>query len=378
MKKRKIVIFGLIFLFFLLLFIFKIKNEMTDFEVCYKAGQRILAGENLYRLSDGHEQFKYLPFSAYLFVPFVLLPLPIAKAIWYFIVLFTYFLSLYLSYYLLPEKRKKAWVLIFLTFLILLKFYGRELQLGQINCLIIFLLLLMLIKIFENKEILSGFLWAFTLPIKLYALIFLPYFVIRKKFKVILWGSIFFLIILLLPSIQYGIKGNIKLLTTWKYNLSITTPPLLGVYDNASIYALLIKWFDGKEIFIKILLVLIVSLLAFLVIYVIKVGIKKKLEKSEVLESSILFILIPLLSPLGWYYNYLYSILGIMILINYFKLFPRFLKYLLILNLFLIGGTLYEILGKEFFRLYTRLSIVTINYLSTIGFLVYLRFKKFI
>ena len=378
MKKSKIIIFVLIFLSFLLLFIFKIKNEMTDFEVCYRAGKRILAGENLYRLSDGHEQFKYLPFFAYLFIPFVFLPLSLAKAIWYFIVIFTYFFSLYFSYCLLPEKRKKAWVLISLTFLILAKFYGRELQLGQINCLIIFLLLLMLIKIFENKEILAGFLWAFTLPIKLYALIFLPYFIIKKKFKVILWGSIFFLIILFLPSIQYGIRGNIKLLTTWKHNLSITTPSLLGVYDNASIYALLIKWFDGREILIKILLILIFFILAFLMIYAMKIGSEKRIQKPEILESSILFILIPLLSPLGWYYNYLYSILGIMILINYFELFPRILKYLLIFNLFLIGGTLYEILGKELFRLYTRLSIVTINYLSTIGFLVYLRFKKFI
>ncbi len=377
--KRNYIIILLIFIFlaFLLLFLFKVKNEMTDFEVCYRAGKRILKSENLYRLSDGHEQFKYLPFSAYLFVPFSFLPLTFAKTIWYFIVLFTYFLSLYFSYHLLPAKRKRAWILILLTFLILVKFYGRELQLGQINCLIIFLLLLMLIKILENKEVLAGFLWAFTLPIKLYALIFLPYFIVKKKFKIILWSFVFSLIVLFLPSVQYGLKGNIRLLTTWKHNLSLTTPPLLGAYDNASIYALLIKWFDGRETIIRILLILIMLFLALLTIYIIKIGTKKKLKNAEILESSILFILIPLLSPLGWYYNYLYSILGIMILINYFGLFPRILKYFLIFNLFLIGGTLYEILGRELFRLYMHLSIVTVNYLIIIGFLVYLRLKKF-
>ncbi|MCP2521125.1 glycosyltransferase 87 family protein, partial [SCandidatus Aminicenantes bacterium Aminicenantia_JdfR_composite] len=210
----------------------------------------------------------------------------------------------------------------------------------------------MLIKILENKEVLAGFLWAFTLPIKLYALIFLPYFIVKKKFKIILWSFVFSLIVLFLPSVQYGLKGNIRLLTTWKHNLSLTTPPLLGAYDNASIYALLIKWFDGRETIIRILLILIMLFLALLTIYIIKIGTKKKLKNAEILESSILFILIPLLSPLGWYYNYLYSILGIMILINYFGLFPRILKYFLIFNLFLIGGTLYEILGRELFRLY--------------------------
>jgi len=375
-RKKNIIIAIVIFLIFLLLFLFKIKNEMTDFEVCYKAGKRILLNENLYRLSDGHEQFKYLPFSAYLFIPFTFFPLTIAKGIWYFIVLITYFLSLYFSYYLISEKRKKAWVLILLTFLILAKFFGRELQLGQVNCLIILLLLLILIKMLENKEFLSSFLWAFTLPIKPYALIFLPYFIIKKRFKIVLYGLLFFVIILFLPSIQYGIKGNFLLLYKWRENLSLTTPFLLGSYDNASIYAFLIKWFGERKTLITFLLILIFSLLIFIMIYIIRLGNKRKIDSPEILESSILFIFIPLLSPLGWYYNYLYSIIGIMILINYFKTFPKTLRYFLIFNFFLIGGTLYEVIGKDLFRIYTQFAIVTINYLIIIAFLIYLRIKS--
>ncbi|GAI44037.1 unnamed protein product, partial [marine sediment metagenome] len=30
-------------------------------------------------------------------------------------------------------------------------------------------------------------------------------------------------------------------------------------------------------------------------------------EEAEILEYSFLFVLIPLFSPLAWYYNYLYS-----------------------------------------------------------------------
>ena len=59
---------------------------MADFEVNYKAGGRLLAGETLYRTADEHWQFKYSPFSALVYLPLSLLPLPAAKAIWFFLV----------------------------------------------------------------------------------------------------------------------------------------------------------------------------------------------------------------------------------------------------------------------------------------------------
>src|SRR4030043_2477008 len=66
-----------------LAFAFRAKVEMSDFEVNYKAGQRLRSGETLYRPTDGHWQFKYLPFSAFLYLPLTLLPLSWAKAVWF-------------------------------------------------------------------------------------------------------------------------------------------------------------------------------------------------------------------------------------------------------------------------------------------------------
>jgi hypothetical protein len=48
-------------LLFGLLFAFIIRKEMRDFEVNYRAGERLRAGESLYRTSDGHYMFKYFP-----------------------------------------------------------------------------------------------------------------------------------------------------------------------------------------------------------------------------------------------------------------------------------------------------------------------------
>ena len=56
---------------------------MPDFEVYWRAGARALAAEPLYREEDGHYQFKYLPAFAMLAIPAALLPLPVAKGIWF-------------------------------------------------------------------------------------------------------------------------------------------------------------------------------------------------------------------------------------------------------------------------------------------------------
>jgi hypothetical protein len=104
-------------------------------------------------------------------------------------------------------------------------------------------------------------------------------------------------------------------------------------------------------------------------------GKRENLKKPEVLEYSFLFVLIPLFSPLAWYYNYLYSILTIVFLINYIDKFPKVLKYLLIANFIIIGGSLREVLGKDAFRFYTGYSLVVISYLIVLFHLFYLRVK---
>ena len=45
------------------LFVLKVGPGMADFEVNYKAGNRLWTGETLYRTADSHWQFKYSPFS---------------------------------------------------------------------------------------------------------------------------------------------------------------------------------------------------------------------------------------------------------------------------------------------------------------------------
>src|SRR6185436_4939451 len=61
----------------------RVSRKMPDFEVYYAAGARAAAAEPLYRESDGHYQFKYLPAFALFAAPVSKLPLAAAKGAWF-------------------------------------------------------------------------------------------------------------------------------------------------------------------------------------------------------------------------------------------------------------------------------------------------------
>ena len=61
----------------------RIRREMADFAVYRTAAIRATSGEPLYRTSDGHYQFKYLPAFALAMAPFSDLPPEVAKPIWF-------------------------------------------------------------------------------------------------------------------------------------------------------------------------------------------------------------------------------------------------------------------------------------------------------
>lgn len=363
---------------FLLIYLFYVREDMSDFGVCYKGGKRIIEGETLYRVADGHMQYKYSPGSAVFFSFFSFFPYEVAKFIWYLLELSLLFFILVLSHDLLPLKQKKKGPVILLSFLVLLKFLAREIELGQANILIAFLFMMVLLTMIKENDIGGGFFWGFSLLFKPYALVFLPYFILKKKFKLIASGLGIAILGLFSPVIFYGFKGNIAVLAEWQQTLSQSTVALLDSYDNASLHAFFLKIIsaDSREL-AWIFIAVTIFFLGCSFLWMIYVGKRERLNRPEVLEFAFLFILIPLLSPLGWYYNYLYSLLAVIFLLNSIGRFPPILRYVLIVNLVIIGASLREIMGKEVFRFYTQYSLVVLNHLIVLFYLFYSRIKKY-
>jgi len=377
-RQTRVVLIILLLVFFLMVYVFWVRKDMADFGVCYQGGKRMLKGETLYRVSDGHLQYKYSPPSAVFFSLFSLLPYEAAKFIWYLSELIFLYLILIISYKILPSRLKKKGTIIIFALLILAKFYAREIELGQVNIHIILILTLVLLAVLNHKDVLAGLLWGFSLFFKPYALVFLPYFLLKKRFKLAVTGTLLAALGLLSPVFFYGFKGNTVVLKEWQATLSQSTTPLLTTYDNASIHAFFLNILPAqKKELALVFIVCAFLLLGFSLLWMMFLGKREDLKKPEVLEFAFLFILIPFFSPLGWYYNYLYSILAVVFLLNYLEKFPSFLKYGLILNFIIIGASLREILGKDIFRFYTRNSLVVINYLIVIFYLFYARVKKY-
>ena len=375
-KARQILLILLVVLSFLLPYQYHVKKDMTDFGVCYQGGERIVKGEVLYQTSDGHLQYKYSPVSAVFFSVLTLFPYDVAKLLWYFLELYLLFLSLALSYDILPAQyKKKGWVVAF-SFFILLKFIGREIELGQVNILMYFLLLMMIKALLEKKDVQGGLLWGFSIFFKPYALVFLPYFFLRKRLKLLASGMATLVIGFLLPVFFYGLEKAIFVLKEWQRTLSLSTRPLIVQYDNASVYAFFLKNLpaDKEKLAWGLSFSLIFAAGLFLLGIIFK-GKKKGLSKPEVLECSYLLVLIPFLSPMGWYYNYLYSILAVVFLVNLIDRFPAALKYILIADFVFIGASLSEVLGKKGYHFYTQHALVFVGYLIILFYLVYSRFK---
>jgi hypothetical protein len=380
-SRRKIALFMLLgFLFFTSLFLIKVKDGMEDFEVNYKAGKRLIWGETLYRFEDEHFMFKYFPCSALLYVPLSYLPLPAAKAIWYSLVVFCSVSLFYFSHKLAASSPKKDGFLIALPPLILARYFFREIELGQINALVTLILVLMIWlmsseeeEASRKKEFFSGCLWGLATALKPYAFVFFPYFIIKRKWKAVLSGIVFVVLALLLPSLYYGFKGNLRVFQEWYSTLSQSTPRLLSTWDNISLIGFFTKW-TGNQALSIILAGFVIGILGLLILILILKG--KSVPRAEVLDSSILLICIPLISPLGWDYTLLMSVLGVTILVYNIRDFSGFWRIVLVLNFFIIAFSIYDIMGRRLYGRFMTWSIPTLCFLLIIGYLASLRIKK--
>jgi len=369
----------MVFLVFSSVFLFKVKVEMVDFEVNYVAGQRLSLGETLYRVEDEHYQFKYSPFSALLYLPLSHLPLTVAKGLWFFLIIVSTSVLVYLSRSLL-HIQNKLWLTLF-PLLILARFFLRELQLGQINAFITMILMLMIWSILRENNashhprtiFWAGVLLGLATALKPYALIFFPYLLIKKKWKSLIYAAVFLILSLFIPSLFYGLNGNLRVLQEWISTLSRSTPHLLDSQDNISLLGCLMKWTGSQRISLFVFFGILV-ILSILVLLIVLKG--KKRREAIVLDSSVLLILIPLVSPLGWDYTLLMSFLGVMMILAHFFDFSKFWRGMLIFNLAVIALSLFDLLGRKGYAEFMSWSVFTINFLILLAYLAFLRFKS--
>ncbi len=228
--KRALPILGIVLLFVVaaVVFVQRSHHEMYDFEVYRVAGVRAAAGETLYRESDGHWQFKYLPAFALVVAPLAQLPPVGARAVWYFLTLVLVIVLVNRSLALLPGRRRTDAFLVWLIILFMGKYYAREIGLGQGNALMAVLVLAAVALWRGGRDALAGALLAAATIVKPYAILFLPYLVVRRRWSGVASFVGVIAAALAVPVLRYGWAGNLAELHGWWTVVTASTAPNSG------------------------------------------------------------------------------------------------------------------------------------------------------
>jgi len=88
-----------------------------------------------------------------------------------------------------------------------------------------------------------------------------------------------------------------------------------------------------------------------------------------------LLTLVPLVSPLGWDYTFLMSLLAVALLINAFDTFPKPVRVILTVNFAVIALAVFDVMGRRAYSAYMQWSVTTVNFLIVVVALAYLRFR---
>ncbi|MCX6544688.1 MAG: glycosyltransferase family 87 protein [Acidobacteria bacterium] len=351
----------------------RLKHQMYDFEVYRVAGVRAAAGEALYRVEDGHWQFKYFPAFALAIAPIAQLPAMTARAVWLGLSVVLLVILVSLSTSLLPERRHSAFVIAGFASLALGKFFIREVGLGQSNVLLAVLVLSAVAAWRAKREGAAGAWLAAATIVKPYAVLFLPYLILRRPTR----GAAAYLGVvaaaLLLPVLRYGWSGNLTLLEGWFATVTQSTAPNLASQDNTSVAGMFAAWFGVGPLASWLALALTLVLLAACTRAFLKT---RGVIHPEYLDAALLLFLIPLLSPQGWDYVLLVSAPAVMLLIDRFGEMTRPLQWLVVACMAIPAFTLWDVMGREAYRVFMMSRLVSLCALVEFALVLRLRDRR--
>jgi glycosyl transferase family 87 len=353
-------------------FVLRVSRDMRDSEVPWTAARRAAAAEPLYRAEDEHYQFKYLPAFAVLAIPLGVLPLQVAKGVWFVGSVALLIGLMALSIRLLPEQRKSTTLLVVSTIVVLAKFYARELDMGQVNLAFAMAVTAALLAIKTKRDMLAAALIVLSMAIKPYGALLLPVVVARRQRVGIVAAATGCLLLLLLPVPLYGWSGTVWLHQSWWETVTETTAPNLLNPDNVSLASMYAKWFGVSPLSTVLAAASALVLLAGVMMVFLR---RRSVPFPEGLEGSLLLLLIPLLSPQGWDYVLLIATPAVVYLANYLDTLPGPWRAITVIAGLAIGLSLFDIMGRAAYAAFMGAAIISVCAMLLVSALGMLRAK---
>ncbi len=349
------------------------RHEMYDFEVYRVAGERVLTGEPLYRAEDGHWQFKYLPAFAFVIAPLAKLPPVWARGAWFFLSVALLVVLVNRSLILLPDRRRTAGFLVGLIILAMGKFYVREVGLGQSNLLLAVLVLAAVAQWRAGRDGVAGASLAAATIVKPYAILFLPYLLVRRRWRSAASFLTVTLVALVIPALRYGWTGNLAQLQGWWDIVTTSTAPNLAGQDNISIAGMYAAWLGVGPV-ASWLSAGTALLLVLACARAILQG--SSVSTPDYLDAALLLFVIPLLSPQGWDYVLLISTPAVILLLDRLEEFDTPTRWILIGCLALAGLTFWDVFGRVNYYALMMSRVLTVCALFEVWLVLRLRALK--
>ena len=392
MPKRRLVIFGLIIIIFIGLF-FRYaqrapKRNYCDFRVYYNTAQRFIAKENIYSRPDEKiTPFKYSPVFALITSPLAYVSQKQASLIFFTISFILLIILCVISKKMIVTGSLSFWqsfVFYFFPILFSSRFIFAVLDSGQVNIMIFALIITGLYLSQKKKDILASSLLALSVMFKYTSVIFLPYFLIRRKIKLSIFMILFMLFYCFIPAAYVGIDTNSQYLKNWLPFITATSLDKGSWYDvkNQSLYSFVLRTFSADSPFNAIISLtfiqaLIVSGAIGMLIYFLVIA--RKHKETEIIDYALLFLCAALFNPNAWLVNFVFFIFAYMVIMYYLldtKFKSKPVLIFTILSFISSSWAAESVVGDRLQKFFESLSTVTLASFILCGILLYLKFKK--
>jgi hypothetical protein len=287
--------------------------------------------------------------------------------------------------------KQKNWIY-FLALFFTSRFYLQNFDEGQVNFLMMTTILLGLYAEKHNKSFLAGMLLGFSILVKYMGVVFIPYFLIKRRFKVVLFIVLALIIYGLVPALFWGWERNSFLQSQYIPFLCKTSLDMssLSDYVNQSLMSMLIRLFSShgnyginlvslKDYQLGFLTGCLYVFIYSLTIYPAKCYEKEKNGRQlNNIDLALLFACAALFNPNAWMHAFIFLTFGYMVIFAY--LFKTSFQDRYVLTLLLLSFVFHSFTNSTITQYWNRdifdvFSFVTIGALFALLALLKIKFS---
>lgn len=289
--------------------------------------------------------------------------------------------------------------IIVIPFLIMMRYTMDNLANIQINIFMLLLALIAIHSFIKGKFFWVGIILGFTISLKIYTIFFLLYFIYKREFKVVLWSFISIALCNGLTLAVFGLEQGIHYYSTW---VNEVAPGAFGAsHKNQSVFGALLRFFtsldpshdmyinftDFPVKMVQKTTYVIVAIASIYPAYLFRDAIKEKASFRNILQYSLIFTTVPILSPVAWKAYFIFLLVPYFII--YFMIYraksnistqgKKKLKTLFWISLVLNVFTTELITGPYFSDVLEAWSTITLGsiLLIVIQILLFLKLDRF-